>query len=42
MTRILQGVLATAAMLGICALCAFIPWPICLILLIIMGAFAYK
>jgi hypothetical protein len=37
---VIEGILVTLAMLGICALCAFIPWPICLVLLLIMGAFA--
>lgn len=38
--KLMEGILVTLVMLGICALCAFIPWPICLVLLLVMGAFA--
>lgn len=40
MVKLIEGILITLGMLGICALCAYIPWPVCLVLLIIMGAFA--
>jgi hypothetical protein len=38
--KLIEGIVITAIMLAICALCAYIPWPICLVLFLIMGAFA--